>query len=77
MREVGGTPAFGSKRQSSRPVAASSANTCTLGVVAYSTPSTTTGLACISDPLNSSCVSYVHATFSCRTLAGEIWSSVE
>ena len=49
----------------SRPVAASSAMTRSFGVVAYSTPSMTIGFDCISEPGNSSCVSYVHATFSC------------
>ena len=76
MRDAAAAPLVGSKRQSSLPVAASSANTCSLGVVAYSTPSITTGLACISEPLNSSCVSYVHATLRRATLAGEIWPSV-
>ena len=63
---VGGLPSLGSNVHSSRPVAASSAKTRSLGVVAYSTPSTTIGFACISDPGNSSCVSYVHATCSSR-----------
>jgi hypothetical protein len=46
--------------------------TCSFGVVAYSTPSTTTGFACISEPVNASPVSNVHATFSCDTFAGVI-----
>ena len=76
MRDVGPRPAFGSKLHSSRPVAAFSANTRSFGLVPYSTPSTITGLVCISDPANASRVSYVHATRSRFTLAGVIWSSV-
>ena len=75
-REAGGAPLLGSKRQIGTPVAALSAITCSLGVVVYITPSITIGFACISDPVNESFVSYVHATFSCLTLAGEIWLSV-
>ncbi len=70
-------PKVGSKLQSSRPVAASSAMTRNLGVVAYSTPSMTIGFDCISEPLKSSWVSYVHATASCLTLAGVICERVE
>jgi len=49
-------------KKSAAPVAASSANTRSLGDVAYSTPSMTIGFACISEPWNSSRVAYVHAT---------------
>ena len=36
----------------------------------------TIGFVCISEPVKASPVSYVHATSSWATLAGEIWSNV-
>jgi hypothetical protein len=76
-RLTGGLPPFGSNVHRWRPVAASSAMICNFGVSAYSTPSMTMGFACISESFISSCVSYVHATLSCRTFAAVICDSVE
>ena len=50
-------PPLGSNFQISRPVAALTATTFSVGVVAYSTPSMTIGLLCISEPLNASLLS--------------------
>src|SRR5215469_1208623 len=62
-------PSFGSNAQRSFPVAASSAITRSLGVVAYRIPLTTSGLHCISEPGNASPVSKVQATWSLPTLS--------
>ena len=70
-------PPLGSYFHTSLPVAAFTATTCIVGVVAYSTPSTTTGLLCISEAVKWSPLSNVHATFNCFTFSRVIWLSGE
>jgi hypothetical protein len=56
-RAVAVAPPLGSNFQISFPFAASTATTFNVGVVAYSTPSMTMGLLCISDAREASCES--------------------
>ena len=74
-----GFPPRGSKLQSFRPVAASSACTWSVAVETYMRPSTTMGVhsMVVEGRWRASPVRWVQATFSSATLSRLIWSSGE